>query len=82
MEVRWVQRMEFMERIQHEGCKPNIHTYNVGIKHWCDEGEMEKALELFGKLKGGRDCLPNLDTYNVIIRSIFMRKWSEDMGGW
>ncbi|KAM1585860.1 hypothetical protein ACFX1Z_038650 [Malus domestica] len=70
--------LAFLDRMKDDECEPNVQTYNVVIRYFCDAGEIEKALNVFEKMGRG-DCLPNLDTYNVLISAMFVRKKPEDL---
>lgn len=70
--------MEYMDMMRDNDCGPNVQTYNIVIRYFCDAGEIEKGLELLEKMSS-ENCLPNLDTYNILISSMFVRKKSDDM---
>lgn len=70
--------VEFMSRMGEDGCEPNVQTYNIIIRYFCDAGEIENGIHLFEKMGSGV-CLPNLDPYNILISSMFVRKKSDDL---
>jgi len=47
--------------------EPNRVTFSTIIKGYCNEGQIEKALELFEDMKRTKDLTPDEIAYNVLI---------------
>lgn len=60
--------MLVFEEMVGKGCVPNLTTYNVVIRGLCHAGEMERAVELMGRMVEEHGCRPSVQTYNVVIR--------------
>ncbi|KAI8543562.1 hypothetical protein RHMOL_Rhmol08G0228600 [Rhododendron molle] len=69
---------EYMCRMKDDECEPNVQTYNLLVRYYCDDGEIEKGVEVFENMGSG-NYLPNLDTYNILISAMFVRKKSDDL---
>ncbi|GKU99344.1 hypothetical protein SLEP1_g12207 [Rubroshorea leprosula] len=48
------------------GVAPNVFTYNILIRGFCVEGNLEMGLLLFDEMERN-GCLPNVVTYNTLI---------------
>ena len=55
------------------GCMPNVLSYNIILKGFCNEGRIEEALELLHMMAddGGGSCPPNVVSYNTVVNGLF-----------
>jgi leucine-rich PPR motif-containing protein len=50
------------------GCTPNVVSYNILLKGFCNEKRAEEALELLRRMASdqGRSCPPDVVSYNTV----------------
>ena len=58
------QRVFDMMGVEESG-RPNLTTYNILVKAWCDQRNLEEAWHIVGKMRAG-GVEPDIVTYNTI----------------
>ncbi|XP_058748912.1 protein THYLAKOID ASSEMBLY 8-like, chloroplastic [Vicia villosa] len=62
---------EMFDRVVEKGLKPDTRLFNEMIGVYLQVGNKEKAMEVFGTMKGlGSWCLPDELTFTILIRSL------------
>ncbi|CAI8592180.1 unnamed protein product [Vicia faba] len=62
---------EMFDRVVEKGLKPDTRLFNEMIGVYLQDGNTEKALEVYGSMKGlGSGCLPDELTFTILIRSL------------
>lgn len=56
-----------LEAMGAQGVNPNVITYSTIIKGYCQDGRVDKALEVFEEMKGIAVLRPDEHTYNTVI---------------
>ena len=60
------------------GCKPNVITYTIVIKLFCDSGNIREALDSLSTMER-EGCKADLITYNVILRELCLQDRVQDI---
>ena len=66
--------MSLLEMMRQTGLRPNDHTYNTLMQGWIELKNMNRAMDLFKKMKRNKRVRPTIVTYNLLING-----WSRSM---
>ena len=59
--------MSLFEMMRRTGLNPNDRTYNTLIQGWIESKNMDRAMNLFKKMKRNREVRPTIVTYTLLI---------------
>ena len=67
--------MSILGVMRESGLRPNDRTYNTLIQGWIELKKMDRAMDLFKKMKRNKRVRPTIVTYNSLISG-----WARSMG--
>ena len=67
--------MSLFEMMRRTGLRPSARTYTTLMQGWIELKNMDRAMDLFKKMKRNKRVRPTIVTYNLLITG-----WSRSMG--
>ena len=67
--------MSVLDVMRESGLIPNVRTYTTLMQGWIELKEMDRAMELFKKMKRNKRVRPDIVTYTLLISG-----WARSMG--
>ena len=66
--------LSLLETMRQTGLRPNVHTYTTLMQGWIELKNMDRAMDLFKKMKRNKQVRPDIVTYTLLISG-----WSREM---
>ena len=66
--------MSLLETMRKTGLRPNVHTYTTLMQGWIELKNMDRAMDLFKKMKRNKRVRPTIVTYTLLITG-----WAREM---
>nr|CAB3486899.1 unnamed protein product [Digitaria exilis] len=61
-----------LHRMHELGCAPNVFSYNILLKSFCDNGDRGRACGLLRRMiEKGAGCSPDVVSYSTLIHAFF-----------
>jgi len=56
-----------LQEMSQQRIEPNLITFSTIVKGYCQENDLDKAFDLLGEMKDGRQLKPDEITYNTLL---------------